>query len=191
MRKFTNPFNYIAGWTSLLAGAAALAASAVTASLTGQSFDGFMHIGFAGISIWQALVQQIVTWLIFASLLYAAALAASHSAVRALDIYGTNLFARLPIFPMLAAAPLLGLDLERLSDPAAVGEIITANPAPVAIYGTIVLALAVCFYWWSYKAFSVSANLKGAKAVAIFIACYIVTEIASGPLLRFMNALMR
>ena len=190
MKKFVNPFDYIAGWASLLAGAAVMVVTAVTASLTGQSFDGFMHIAFAQTGILESLVQQMVSWLIFASLLYGAALAASRSSVRALDIYGTNLFARIPILPMLAAAPILGLDLGRLSEPSAIDEIM-ANPVPATIYGTIVLALAVCFYWWSYKAFSVSANMKGAKAVMIFIACYIVTEIATGPLLKFTAGLMR
>lgn len=182
MKKFLNPFDYVAGATSLLWGLAAMVASAAVAALTDQSFDGFMHMTFARISIWQALAQQLICWLLLATLLYGAARLASRSSVRALDIYGTNLFARIPWLLMLAAEFIPGKGLLTRLESGNVAEI-QAAIVPLTIYGLILIVLLVWSIWWSYKAFSISANLRGWKAAAIFIACWIAVSIAVTPLL--------
>ena len=185
MKKFLNPFEYIAGWQALAIGAAGLLATAAVATLTGQSFNAFMHIWYADIAFWQALAQQLVCWLIFSTLLYVAARIFSHSRVRALDIYGTNLFARIPLLPMLAAVCIPGRStfagisaqstVEELQQQFALGLML--------VYGILAIAFLVWFYWWSYKAFAVSANLKGNRALVVFVTCYIVASYAVGPIL--------
>ena len=190
MKKFLNPFEYIAGWQALAAGTVALVATAAVATFTGQSFNAFMHIWYADIAFWQALAQQLVCWLIFSTLLYVAARIFSHSRVRALDIYGTNLFARIPVLPMLAAVCIPGRSsftgisaqstVEQLQQQFAVGLML--------VYGILAIAFLVWFYWWSYKAFTVSANLKGNRALVIFVICYIIASYAVTPvLIRYLQ----
>ena len=186
MKKLLNPFDYIAGWQALAAGAVALVASAGVATLTGQSFNAFMHIWFADdITFWQALAQQTVCWLILSTLLYIVACRASRSRVRALDIYGTNLFARIPVLLMLAAIWIPGREaFLGLSTQSTIGELEQYFSAGlVMVYGVVVIVMLVWFCWWSYKAFAVSANLKGNKALLLFLLCYIVASYAVAPVL--------
>lgn len=188
MKKFLNPFDFIAGWQAMAAGAAGVLATAAAAIATGQAFDAFMHICFADIAFWQALAQQLICWAIFATLLYVAARIFSHSRVRALDIYGTNLFARIPLLPMLAAVCIPGRStLAGISAQSTVEELQQQFSVGLMLaYGILAMVFLVWFCWWSYKAFSVSANLKGGKAVAIFIVCYFVASYAASPILVWL-----
>ena len=187
MKKFLNPFEYIAGWQALAVGVAAMLVKSAAACLTGQSFDGVMHITYADVTFWQTLAQQLVCWLIFATLLYAAARIFSHSRVRALDIYGTNLFARIPILPMLLTVFLIGRDLTAALMSSDVIEVAAANSGRLLIVGVIDIVLVAWYYVWSYKAFSVSSNLKGGRAVAIFVVCCLIAVVAAAPLLKLIG----
>ena len=187
MKKFLNPFEYIAGWQALAVGATAMLVKAVVACLTGQSFDGIMHITYVDVAFWQTLAQQLVCWLVFATLLYAAARIFSRSRVRALDIYGTNLFARIPVLLMLFTLFLIGRDLIDAIMSGAVVEAAAANSGRLLLAGVVNIVLLVWHYVWSYNAFSVSSNLKGARAVAIFVVCYLIAVVAAAPLLKLIG----
>lgn len=189
MNKFWNPFEFIAGWQALAAGAAGLVVSAVVASLTDQSFNGMLHVRFAEVTFWQSLVQQGICWLLLATLLYAAALIFSRSSVRALDIYGTMLFAQIPLTLMVASAMIILPELGALAT-RPVEELIAyiqSHPIPVMLYGVLVVVLLVWYFMWSYRAFSVSANMRGERAVAIFIVCCLVSWVAAGPILQLIG----
>lgn len=184
MKKLLNPFLYIAGGRSLLLGAAGLCAAALIASCTGQAFDGLLHIGYAPTALWQAAAQQAVMWFVPALLLWAASLLLSKSRVRAIDIFGTALFARLPIVLLLALDWLPGMEAMRTLSPEMPAEAIAAAITPgVMLYGVLAIVILVWFFVWSYRAYAVSANLKGWRAVASFAGCYLIAAFASAPLL--------
>lgn len=187
MKKLVNPFDYIAGWQALAAGAAAMAVKALVAALSGQSFDGLLHITYADVTFWQVLAQQIVCWLVLSTLLYAAARLFSRSRVRAIDIYGTNLFARIPIVPMLLTTFLLGRELTDALMSADAVEVAMANSGRLLMVGVLNIVLMVWYFAWSYRAFSVSANMRGWRAAAIFTVCYVAAMIAAGPLLKLIG----
>ena len=185
MKKLLNPFDYIAGWQALVIGAAGVLVSSAVAIATGQAFDAFMHICLVDIGFWHVLAQQLVCWLIFSALLYVAARIFSRSRVRALDIFGTNLFARIPLLPMLAAVWIPGRSaFADISAQSTVEQLQQHfDMGLMLVYGILVVVCLVWFYWWSYWAFSVSANLKGARSAAIFIACYLIASFSAAPVI--------
>ncbi|MDE6778482.1 MAG: hypothetical protein K2J51_03285 [Alistipes sp.] len=178
MKRIVNPFRYVAGVESLAIGAAGAVATAGLSTLSGQSFDGILHVHFAGTTFLEALAWQAVMWLVFASLLWLAAAISSTSSVRAIDVYGTNLMARLPLAVLLALDFMPGMEWLREVTPATpVEEIAMHAMSPVMIlYAVLSLAVVVWFLYWSYEAFAVSANLRGWRAVWQFASCYVAAE---------------
>lgn len=178
MKKLINPFRYVAGGESLAIGAAGAAATAALGTLSGQAFDGILHVHFADTTFLEALAWQTVMWAVFASLLWLSASMHSKSRVRAVDIYGTNLMARLPLAVLLAAGFMPGMEWLREVTPATpVEEIAVHAMAPATLlYAMMSLAIVAWFFYWSYEAFAVSANLGGWRAVWQLAACYVAAE---------------
>lgn len=178
MKRIVNPFRYVAGVESLAIGAAGAVAAAALCAVSGQAFDGMLHIHFAGVTFLGALARQAVMWMTFASLLWLSAAAMSKSSVRAVDIYGTNLMARLPLVVLLALGLMPGMEWLREVTPATPVEEIAVHAVSPAmlLYGVASLAVLAWFFYWSCEAFAVSANLRGWRAVGQFAVCYVAAE---------------
>jgi hypothetical protein len=187
MNKLLNPFKYIAGWESLALGIVVLFATA------GIGF--FSHIHFPdlisvktnhGLPFFVLVIQGFSNWLILSILLYLLALIFSPSSVRAIDIFGTQAFARFP-YVLASLTGFFGL-LEKFGNymiwsALHTGEPVEITPAEISIAITVLLLTMVLTVWMitlMFNAFKISANLKGAKLIISFIGAVIVSIIVTG-----------
>ena len=177
MRKLRNPFVYLSGETTATVGAVAFLATLAIAGWGDEIFRGVVSMGYGDSSFWRLLVQGIVAWGLFASLLYGAARIASKSKIRAIDLYGNQFFARILFLPLwiIGGIPTFREMLSQLAERLPAQPPISELLLPTA-FGVLVLLLLAGFFLWSYRGFSVAANLQGGKSVAIYIGCYVAAE---------------
>ncbi|RBL88924.1 YIP1 family protein [Chitinophaga flava] len=163
------PFTYIAGGKALLAGWIIMLITAVAAYFSGTHFDGAIDAH----ATWPApyyhyLLEPLIAWLCTVIICYVAAKIFSKSSFRLIDLAGTLALAR---------APLLILALVNFAMP------VVRTPADITPQAMAIGLIAAPFVGWMlvllYQAFSISTNLKGNKAVIIFISALLVAEIVS------------
>lgn len=181
-----DPFAYIAGGTSLCIGLAMILASGLIASLSNSIFDGVIdfHAGHS-MPLWFCLSSGIVDWLSLAVTLLIAGKFLSKSKFRAIDVLGTQAMARSPaiITALLALLP----PFQNFSNyllstmtPGSPKVVVQPTDGVIFLLAVGVVLLALCWMvWLMYRAFSVSCNMKGGKAVVTFIVCLIVAEVIS------------
>ena len=103
VRWMFNPFVRIAGPRSLIIGLAGIVAAGVAAAGAGIHFDGLLDVHAGNeVALWVPVVEGLVNWAVFTLLLMVVALLFSKSAVRLIDIAGTQAMARMPL--LLVAA---------------------------------------------------------------------------------------
>lgn len=183
MKKLLNPFVWYSGEKTLAAGAVGLLASVLVARWGGVTFRGVVSSGYGALSVGQLLGQAVAGWLALSALLYGAARIFSKSRVRAVDLFGNQLFARLAMLPVVCLAALPGIRraTERLAAmaPEQVAPV-TPELLPMLAFGLAALALLVGFFAWSWSGFSVAANLRGGKAAGVYVVCYLLAEVLAG-----------
>jgi hypothetical protein len=181
-----NPFQFIAGGNALLSGLVIMLAAAYSGSLGNAHFDGVidLHIG-KDMPLWFFFAEVMIDWLCLSIVLLIAAFIVSRSSFRIIDIFGTQALARTPY--LLAVLFALPKGVVRF------GEYLAAKalqkPITVEIQNTDVLffvamiIVALLMIVWMvvlmYRAYSVSCNIKGGKAIGSFIAGLIIAEILS------------
>lgn len=191
MKKFLNPFRYLAGAKALAIGSIFILATSVLLHAASMVQDNLLHFAFVPhLSFLQVLLVQVVLWVLTALLLYGAGAILSRSKIRPIDIFGTTAFAQLPLLllnlPFLSSrfAAFIGKDL--LNDVQA-GLLPTGGELALlllfVLYG---LALLVLYWVWNYRAYSVSCNVHGSKAVVLYIAALVVGTIVSPWLVGFV-----
>ena len=183
MRKLINPFVYFSGGTTLCIGLVIMAAMVVVAGLTGQTFRGMLSLGFGDSPFWRLELHLAGGWMAFSLVLYAAARAFSPSRIRFVDIAGNQALAKLPIAVMLACTAVFAESIEREIQQlleAGVAGMSDVLPVDLLIVGIVGLVVAVWFFAWSWSGFSIAANMRGRRAVGIYIVCYIFAEVVSG-----------
>jgi hypothetical protein len=179
-----NPFFYIAGVKALGLGLAAIFLAGLVGSWGHTHFDGVLdtHVG-ASAPLWFFLAEGIIDWLCLGVVLWVCGKIISSSAFRAVDLLGTQALARWPAFIISVIAlpkafQRFGRELlEQLKQ----GKF-QVNTADAVIFLGIVIAMIPFLCWMvalMYKSFSVSCNVKGGKAIGMFIAGLVVAEILS------------
>jgi hypothetical protein len=164
------PFTYIAGSKALLAGWVVMLVTSVVAYFSKTHFDGAVdaHAAAAVMPYYIHLLEALVAWGCMVLACFAAAAIVARSSFRFIDIAGTLALAR---------APLLIIALINFAMPTVTGP---ADLNPTAITLALVsLPFVIWMLVLMYQGFSVSTNLKGAKAVIIFIAALLVAEVVS------------
>lgn len=172
MKKWLfNPFVYVAGARSLLIGIAAMLAIAILGYFSKTHFDGSLHISFGHYQpLYVYIIEQIIAWGITTLIFYALGAALSHSAIRFIDVAGTQALAR---WPMLFVAVLgFGYAAHPIESPADIDS-------GLIFRGLISLPFIIWLVALMYNAFAVSCNLKGVKAVIGFIAGVLFSSIVS------------
>lgn len=181
MKKLINPFVYFSGGTTLCAGLVIMAAMVLTAGLSGQTFRGILSYGVGECQFWRLALHLFGSWAVFSLLLYAAARAFSPSKIRLVDIAGNQALAELPGLLMLVCGTFAldkvmaeveqftHTDMEQLQS-------ITPS-ANLLLFSLAAIIVIVWFFAWSWKGFSIAANMRGWKAAGIYILCYIVAEV--------------
>lgn len=188
-RWLFNPFVRIAGARSLIVGLAGIVVAGLAAAGAGIRFDGLLDVHAGNeVALWVPVVEGLVNWAVFTLLLLVVALLFSKSAVRPIDVAGTQAMARMPLLlaaaicnlPLIQdafdrmAAVLLGFELE--------GNTLTGLVAGILVtLGGVVWMVALM-----WKAFSVSCNMRGGRAIALFILAVLLGEAATLYLTRYV-----
>jgi hypothetical protein len=181
-----NPFTYIAGWQALLVGLAAIVIAALLGSVGKTHFDGVLdlHIG-AEAPLWFFIAEGFIDWLSLAIVLLLAGLILKGAGFRVIDVFGTQALAR---WPMLFSAAVGILPANQRVTEALVKMIQNPNQPPVfpiadtAVFAAAMIIILVMTVWMvalMYRAYAVSCNLKGAKAIISFIAALLIAESVS------------
>jgi hypothetical protein len=165
-----NPFIQIAGAQSLLWGFIILVVTAFLGGLNNVHYDGVIdiHAGMPAPML-LFLLEVIVSWLLFSLFLLIAAKILSPSKVRAVDIFGTQAFAKYPylVVSLISFIPYFRFEFHGMPD-------ITAS---LIIYGLLTIVFTIWTVILMYIAYSVSANLTGVKAIVSFIVALMIAEV--------------
>lgn len=188
-----NPFELIAGEKALGLGLLLITGTGLLSWPAQIHFDGVIDLHFTSRGDWwQYLAEGWIDWLSICLVLTLAGRIFSKSSPRLLDIIGTQALARYPAF----IVALLAVIIPHKNAGEYLVSTFLENSEPVQIStvdltGFILLSLAglVAVIWMialMYNAFSVSCNLKGAKAIWIFTGSVIAGEILSKIALNFI-----
>lgn len=198
MKKLLDPFTYYSGGTTLCAGAAIMAAMVVTAGCTGQTFRGVTSLGVGEQPMGLLALHLTAGWAIFSALLYGGALWLSASRVRIIDIAGNQALAKLPYLLLLFGTLLYPMqtmeaDLQVLSGwtpdlTSATPQQMPPVPLRLTLYGMGAVICLTFYLFWSWRGFSIAANLRGWRAAALYVAALLLADFATGVLLRQIAA---
>ncbi len=169
--KLFNPFIFLAGGKALALGLAGMVMAALLGFFGRSHFNGVLdfHKFRDVLPLYISFTEQAIIFLCLVVPFYAAGRIFSRSQIRLVDVAGTLALARWPM--ILTAMTGFGLpaDIRGLAD-------ITAGVIVLALVGFVFVIWMVAL---SYNAFSVSCNIKGSKAVSIFIVCLLIAEISA------------
>jgi hypothetical protein len=181
-----NPFQFIADYSALSTGLIIMLISAFLGWLSNAHFDGVLdlHIGKAA-PLWFFLTEVLIDWFCISIVLLIASFIVSRSSFRIIDVFGTQALARAPYFFVAVAVIPKGfirfveyLASKAMQQPTT----ITIQSADVLFFAAGTLVGLLTIIWMvalMYRAYSVSCNVKGGKAIASFIAGLIIAEILS------------
>ena len=180
MNRLFNPFRYIAGGKALVLGLVFILSASFLLYSGSMVQDSYVHIAPTTLSFWGILVAQLCWWAVPAVLYFAGGLLLTKSKIRIIDVLGTTAFAQL--LYLLLIAPLLlpqvqestTLTLQAIQQGV---QPTIADMAAIMINGIWSTLVLILFYIWNYKAFSVSCNISGAKAIIYFVAVQIVLTV--------------
>jgi len=194
-RWLFNPFYYIAGGKALLVGVGFILATGFIAYQANCRFDGVLdfHLGAtAQVPLGVSLSEGLISWLIMGVLLLAGGKIISSSRVRVLDVVGTQALARAPylltaLFSLLPGVSRFAQQIS--SGQAALQAHLKAFPLDALSFGVNLLVAISMTIWMvalMYRAYAVSCNVSGGKAVGVFIAAVILGEVISKVLLLYI-----
>ncbi len=181
-RWMFNPFVRIAGIRSLVIGLAGIVAAGLVAAGAGIRFDGLLDVHAGNeVALWVPVVEGMVNWVVFTLLLMVVALLFSKSAVRLVDIAGTQAMARIPLLPVAAicALPWIRDAFDGLAAALLSGQPDGIPWMGVAVGAVVTLAGVVWMVALMWKAFSISCNMKGGRAIALFILAVLIGEVVT------------
>jgi len=181
-----NPYKRYAGLTSLAAGLIIISLTALITSFGETHLDGVidLHIG-SGVTFQMAIAEGLIDFVSMGLFLFIASLIVSGSHPRAIDIFGTQALARAP-FLLAALVNLLPkqdqvikyVEYKYLHS----GDVVELGSMDIVVFAFAMLVTLLCLVWMvalMYKAYAVSANVSGAKAVVSFVAALILAETVS------------
>lgn len=181
-----NPFQFIAGGNALLLGLAIMLTAAYLGSWGDVHFDGVLdlHIGKTA-PLWFFTAEVLIDWLCLSAVLLIAAFFLSRTSFRIIDVFGTQALARTPYF--LAILVVLPKGFSRFAEYLAAQGMqqpttITIGSIDVLLFIVGIVVVLLMIIWMvalMYRAYSVSCNIKGGKAIASFIVALVVAETLS------------
>ena len=186
IEKLKNPFRYLPLRQAICWGIVAMILTAVFCWQVGLRMTSITQVNYAGGALWKATVGQLVVWLLFSVILYVVGVMLSRSKIRFWDVASFNLFARIPfdltllIFAIPTVRSVMGLAMDE--NIARMMEHMNL----LTIVGVVSLLFSVWYFYWSYKAFAESTNVKNGKGVVAFILSFVVAYLVSGYLLKFI-----
>ena len=181
-----NPFMFVAGLPALLMGLAIIVISGLFCWLGSTHFDGILdcHIGLTA-QWWIFPAEGLINWILLAIPLFFFGLIISKSSFRLIDVFGTQALARWPY--LITAVVMLPSANQKVSSYMVamlnqVQLVAVVNFTDIFIFALAMLVTVLMFVWMvvlMYRAYSVSCNVKGPKAIVTFIIALIGAEIIS------------
>ncbi len=174
-----NPFKFIAGNKALLLGIGAMLISAILGYLGKVHQDGVIDVHKGRITApYLYIIEPFTDWICTVIPLYIFGRLASVSTIRFIDIAGTAALARYPaIFAVIINILFVPfINIKGLAD---IQNISSGTMAGLVISGIAGLFIIIWIIALLYNAYSISANLKGSKAIWTFIASMLIAEIFS------------
>ncbi len=196
-----NPFHYVAGGPALGIGMAILLVAAGIGAASRSHFDGVLDFHTTGahpeapsIPLGFYFAEALISWGVMPPLLYLFGRWLSGSRIRFIDVAGTHALARAPLLamPLMAMLPAYQQVMTPLGDPSmSVEELMAvltapANLAVLTLVGVVGIVAIIWMVALMYRAFAVSCNVSGPKAIALFIVALIVGEILSKVLIGLL-----
>jgi len=181
-----NPFRFIAGFRALLLGLAIILLSAFLGWLGNTHFDGVIdiHTGLQG-PLWFFLAEGLLNWVCMAIPLLFFGLIVSRRSFRMIDVLGTQALARWP-YLVTSLVMLPGANrrfAEYMTSKLGLGAAaLSINYMDMLIFAFAMLLSILMAIWMvalMYRAYAVSCNIKGAKAVITFIIGLLSAEVLS------------
>jgi hypothetical protein len=181
-----NPFKFVAGYKALLSGLGVILLSAFIASFGETHFDGVLdvHTGLKA-PLWFFIAEGLINWVCMAVPLFFFGLIVSRSSFRAIDVFGTQALARGPY--LIAAVVMLPEANRRFGEYLRVkftqaAPTVAVNYADALIFAFAMIVIILMVVWMvalMYRAYAVSCNIKGTKAIITFIVSLIGAEVLS------------
>jgi hypothetical protein len=181
------PFRFIAGRESLIAGIVVLVALTLVGYWSYTFLDGVLDVHLGCLDQPASLLANalcvFISWAIAVLVFFFTAKIFSQSAVRLIDMAGTMAVAKYPLLfaVLIGFVPQIhfctngfdGIDINALL------AYMQANWLWISIgYGIIALTAIVSIFLM-YNAYSISGNLKGTKGIVSFIGALFVAEVIS------------
>ena len=177
-----NPFHFLAGGQALAWGLACTVLTAWLGGIFDFRFTGVISFQrTAPAPLWHAIAQGLMAWAIPSALLYIGGRLISRSRVRPIDVFGTQALARAPwlLIALIAVSPpFRSIATKLLTEP-----FLDLSAWGVAFISLVALVLILLLVWMvllMYRAFAVSCNVAGGRAIAVFIAAIALGEVATG-----------
>ncbi len=175
-----NPFHYVAGGAALAIGLPVVIIASLNGSLSSSHFDGVLdfHTGLR-MPLWFYAIEGASDWLVMSVLLLAAGWLISKSRIRVIDVFGTQALARTPTLVTALVAMLPGY--QRQAARLAVVNM-DAHYPDLAAFIAVCIVIVVMIVWMivlMYRAFAVSCNVRGGKAIVIFVIMLVAGEAIS------------
>ena len=180
-----NPFVRIAGGKALLLGGVVFVVSILLAYCGNMVFDGVVDAHFGNnVNLGRALLIPSIALVIFIVTLYITGRLLSKSSIRFIDVAGTVTLARAP-FMLISLAVLIPGVYDYST--AIAQNLLTQNYSAITLlqwavfllFSIVSIVAVIWFIILAYKAFSVSCNLQGARAIAGFIIALLFSEIVA------------
>ncbi len=182
-----NPFHFVAGGQALGIGLAIVVVASVNGSVSNSHFDGVFdfHMG-ARAALWVFVAEGLVDWVVISLFLWAAGLLISKSRVRAIDVFGTQALARVPTLVTVGVVLLPGFQRQLARLMAVNQEVVPRDIAEFAVAAFVTIVMLIWMVALMYRAFAVSCNVKGGKAIGAFVIAGLLSEILSKVVLILM-----
>jgi hypothetical protein len=181
-----NPFTFVAGYQALLLGLGIMLISAFIGFLGNTHFDGVLdaHKGLEA-PLWYFLAEGIIDWMSIVMPLFFFGLIVSNSSFRIIDVFGTQALARWPylitsIVTLPKATERFGIYL--LSRFTSTAASVTMSYTDMLIFIFALLVAVIMVVWMvalMYRAYVVSCNIKGVRAIITFIISLTGAEVLS------------
>ena len=181
-----NPFRFIAGFKALLLGLAIILLSAFLGWLSNTHFDGVIdfHTGLQG-PLWFFFAEGLINWVCVAIPLFFSGLIVSRHSFRMIDVLGTQALARCP-YLVTSLVMLPGANrrfAEYMTSKLGLGAAaVSINYMDMLIFAFAMLLSILMVIWMialMYRAYAVSCNIKGARAIITFIIGLLSAEVLS------------
>lgn len=189
MNKLINPFRYLPMRQAICWGIAVLIVTSIFVWQLGLRATSLTQVDFAGGPLWDATLRQMLIWMVYSVVLYIGGVIVSKSKVRFWDVASFNLFARIPfdITLLMFAIPSVKSIMAYMTD-GNLNAMMEYVPT-LTLIGLVSMFFSVWYFYWTYKAFAESTNVKNGKGVATFAVCWMITHAALIFLLRFVSTL--